>query len=446
VQRFESHEHRDIGDAAGATGELDIDLGGRKLTHAEMIALAGDFFGSLQQIKDLAKSDEGKAKLRWTVWFAFHEGAEPPLDGTAKQEIRDRYFKLAGDNITHFGAGGTAKESYRTYHELALELAFFSGASVNPTKWEDARLHEAFGHHYLTDLFSAGHVRTPRQAIEEWYGGQPNFANSITILVDYMATFVLDEIYREAKVDHPVMADPDSGKVSKEFTGFTGWMAGVFDTEPIDLVKTKIREMGGAALEAFSLADIVSLAFHDQDNKGLLVVSDADATGKLVPGGYRWQAKGDGHLGESPDTLAMVTAAVKASMDELGVARAAGVQASGGQSLPDAKLKAAFVASSALHPPFGAEKYIPREDTTDKASTNAPMGWKWGDMNDVMYNAVDAAVKGKIAYTLNDKAPSEPMHKSGYHLHVDKAVASLAKHLQSEGIRALEAALGVNAR
>ena len=61
IQRFASDEHRDLGVAASGGATLDIDLGdGDKLTYGEMVALAGDYFGSLDELRRLADSPAGE--------------------------------------------------------------------------------------------------------------------------------------------------------------------------------------------------------------------------------------------------------------------------------------------------------------------------------------------------------------------------------------------------
>jgi len=131
VQPFNTPEHRQIGQAsAWGDSKSDIDLGGGdKLSYAEIVAL-GDYFGSFEEIRDLARTADGLDKLRWTRWFAFREGSEPPLDEGMKKEIRDRYYKLAAGNVAHFSAGGDALATYRQYHGSAMKLAFRSGATL----------------------------------------------------------------------------------------------------------------------------------------------------------------------------------------------------------------------------------------------------------------------------------------------------------------------------
>ena len=59
--------------------------------------------------------------------------------------------------------------AYGVGHSIALEIAKSAGqikdASKRKEQLRDAYFHEAFAAHYLTDLFSSGHVRAPRRKL-----------------------------------------------------------------------------------------------------------------------------------------------------------------------------------------------------------------------------------------------------------------------------------------
>lgn len=67
-----------------------------------------------------------------------------------------RYLKLAATNWDHFGANALA--AYKAGHTAALQAA-------GQGNWSQAYAMEAFACHFLTDLFSAGHLRTPRKSL-----------------------------------------------------------------------------------------------------------------------------------------------------------------------------------------------------------------------------------------------------------------------------------------
>lgn len=66
------------------------------------------------------------------------------------------YLQLAAVNWDHFGAGALA--CYNAGHARALQSAALGNYNL-------AYMQEAFALHFLTDLFSAGHLRTPRKAL-----------------------------------------------------------------------------------------------------------------------------------------------------------------------------------------------------------------------------------------------------------------------------------------
>lgn len=75
-----------------------------------------------------------------------------------------RYGELAYTNHNHFGI--LARREYNRYHDLALNRAYEAGKSKISEALVDAFEIEAMGTHYLSDLFSAGHVRVPRTQLQ----------------------------------------------------------------------------------------------------------------------------------------------------------------------------------------------------------------------------------------------------------------------------------------
>lgn len=69
---------------------------------------------------------------------------------------KGRYLQLAATNWDHFGSHAVA--TYRAGHACALQ------AAANGD-YQRAYFLEAFACHFLTDLFSAGHLRTPRKTL-----------------------------------------------------------------------------------------------------------------------------------------------------------------------------------------------------------------------------------------------------------------------------------------
>jgi len=425
IQRFGSDEHRDIGNAASGGATLDLDIGdaAHPFAYGELVALAGDYFESIAQIREFAQpgNPEGQAQIRWARFDKLHAGDPGAISQAVKDAVKDRYYRLAANNMSHFSAGGTARNEYEHVHQEALGLAFTSGATGNAANWSDAMATEAFSNHYLTDMFAGGHVRTPRNEMKEWY--QARYPDSIDRIVSYMAIFLKDRLKGYGNIPWYWSDDAVVGKI-----------------------QPKIRELGGTALASFSLGDIVALAFHNHDNAGLKVISDVDPSGNPVSGGYHWTDVGDGHLAASPITQQMVGAAVRTSLQDLTLARETGQQAAAGRCVPPEQLEAGLRTFIASVQPFAAEKYIPREDTS---ADNAQMDWHWGALDPVLHDAVNEAVKGEIVSVLRGQHPADmvlnwrgdPDPTGSNHLEVGRAFVELCNHLAGGGIATLEEAM-----
>ncbi|MFJ4196762.1 phospholipase [Pseudomonas sp. NPDC089534] len=74
-----------------------------------------------------------------------------------------RYLKLAANNADHFAEW--ARAAYIAGHTVALQTAAAAHAGQDERQLERAYAMNAFADHYLTDLFSAGHLRVPRKAM-----------------------------------------------------------------------------------------------------------------------------------------------------------------------------------------------------------------------------------------------------------------------------------------
>ena len=420
LQRFGSAEHEQLGTAGakkamgGILTEIDIGTDDKPeyLPYGQMVALAGDYFESVDEMRYLTVTQDGRDQIRYARYVALG-GTEPAVAGYVKQAVMDRYFTLAAKNISHFSAGGTARNSYEVYHRQALDQAFHAGMGrvMFGDAWNAALTTEAFGNHYLTDMFSAGHVRTPREDIKNWYTAK--YPDSINKFVTYMGTHMKAYL----KGEHPIA----------NFAGFVPSEGSLENT---------IRQIGGTALNAFSLGDIVSLGFHNRDNtQGLQVISDVDAAGIPVPGGFKWTGMGDSNLSKSPITRDMAVAAVAASLKDLIIMKDAGEAVKHGKATASYDIKAAYENALRKVTPFAAERYIPRAATTG----NVTMTWQWGSFNAEMRKAVDEAIKDDVASTLSDKAKEQTDSNK------KAALEDFAAHLKAEGIKAIEAALGVTA-
>ncbi|OGT60114.1 MAG: hypothetical protein A3E85_03410 [Gammaproteobacteria bacterium RIFCSPHIGHO2_12_FULL_45_12] len=91
-----------------------------------------------------------------------------------------RYLQLSKEDFDHFGQH--ALLAYQTGHAAALETATLAAKTKDNVTLSLAYAMNAFASHFLTDQFSSGHLRVPRQALFEQVS--PSVIGSI--LVNYM--------------------------------------------------------------------------------------------------------------------------------------------------------------------------------------------------------------------------------------------------------------------
>jgi len=126
---------------------------------------------------------------------------------------------------------------------------------------------------------------------------------------------------------------------------------------------------------------------------------------------------------------------------------------------PSSSQKAAAIKQALGTPPFAARLFVPKADPTPGKniplppvkSGRSPLEWRWGQLGSVAYEAVDVAIKGKIAdglfYHLGDVPDPVVATKLKLRISGTRHVYRLfIEHLRKEGIRALELAVGRKAR
>ncbi|MCF4988094.1 phospholipase, partial [Pseudomonas gessardii] len=220
--RFEGGEHTAIGDDTqlrfvqgapsipGAQVQLHLP-NGLALTYGQIISLGGDFYGipgqpisdgaspaervqrftaAFNSLATLPASREEAGKILAVmqkeinaVKQAIQEGKQPheaydALGDTLSEEWNritgggsvvsamvplGRYLKLAADNADHFGEW--ALSAYLAGHTAALQQAVVAHQSGSGQQLELAYAMNSFADHFLTDLFSAGHLRVPRKQL-----------------------------------------------------------------------------------------------------------------------------------------------------------------------------------------------------------------------------------------------------------------------------------------
>jgi hypothetical protein len=204
-----SGEHVLLGDQVGLPGvpqgskfKISGDL---SATYGQLLALAGDFIG-IPTAPICQGATESERQRRFQQAFgqiandpqeistilgmindevvalnnAIRSGSTPSdaykQFGIARElefnrVTKGRYLDLAAKNFDHFGDGAVA--AYRAGHAAALKIAELAGKGALsqpgvPWKLENAYIPNAFADHYLSDLFSAGHLRTDRVKLHNW--------------------------------------------------------------------------------------------------------------------------------------------------------------------------------------------------------------------------------------------------------------------------------------
>lgn len=220
-ERFDSYEHLSIGDNITLTlsteqitaSQYPFTLpNGLQLTYGQIVALGGDFYGIPS--KPISDGDTPEARVQrfqqafatlannagavnevpkifdilqteiTAVDNAIRDGQEPhvaydqlgnSLSYKWGRVTWGRYLFLANTNWDHFGQH--AVSAYIAGHTAALAQAVAAGRSRDEKGLELAYAMNAFADHYLSDLFSAGHLRTPRKELYDSAIGVSTIAN-----------------------------------------------------------------------------------------------------------------------------------------------------------------------------------------------------------------------------------------------------------------------------
>jgi hypothetical protein len=388
VQCFGSQEHQSLGDTA--TGTAHYEVGGAandsfQLSHGDIVALSGDYFlagpgttaaGGRGQQDDLfylagRAGNRGQApgtrdEVIWTLKLIrgndarFASGgpwASYVFSDAVKAAVNERYQRLAAANTTHFAAPrgrdasgqpsaspeGSAGSSYRSTHEAALRMAFQAGQRHEPI--DRAMAMEAAAQHYLTDSFSAGHVRTPIGDLREYWGTKyPLFWYNLR---------------HKMALDTAVRLNAQSNNL----TTALGTVNQMYNA-----ISQQIEGMA-ASLPAVTLGDLLAKVFHDRDN----------AEGVDIQGGGRiW---GDDNL-DNPDprnqTRALAQAAVRDGNADVQTAHRLGGQAAAGSTTPDDQMLAQVRTATATGTRYLAETRMPVPATSE-----APQNWRAGSLDEL---------------------------------------------------------------
>jgi len=233
----ESAEHAWIGDqitltfpqGAKRAAEVAMKTGGSlELTYGQLIALGGDFYGVVG--KPISLADDPK-KVFLAAWDSLVRSEQETLSilsvmveeiaalaaakeaglepSSAYQKLGDtlsarwnqitggglpgnswlpfgRYLNLAAENFDHFTHD--AVKAYKAGHAVALAVAQDAGKNADEGGLQLAYAMNAFADHFMTDLFSAGHMRVPRKELYDMVlTPMPGFSGSLgSYLTRYM--------------------------------------------------------------------------------------------------------------------------------------------------------------------------------------------------------------------------------------------------------------------
>jgi hypothetical protein len=414
------NEHRDIGDTA-AGGAL-VNLGGDSpeerfwLGYGDVMALSGDYFSP--QPSDPDRHADGDALLADDLFgLARIPGADGTKPGTrdeivcalkvmtidedfidprfesggefadfdfrcrgssspVERRVRDRYLMLAATNDDHFvtpggithkrhpGSAtpfGSAVLAYRHLHQAAVEQACRLGRSRGDLSQAMAR--EAAAQHFLTDAFTAGHMRTPVARIRRyWHSRYPNFWENLQRRVASDTATTLREL---------------------------AWA----------LRRLPVRFLHDSTLSALkqrtsrypelSLGDFLARLFHDWDNSHGLTID----TGGVV--------FGDGHVHQGA-TRKLALTAVRAGIDDIEVAYDLG--AAGTRLTGQPLYRTVRTITGAPADEFVAETRIPRPSLA-----NPRQNWRATDIETLW----DTSIVGSTATTVGE-ALGDMLHPEGY--------------------------------
>jgi hypothetical protein len=405
-------EHRDIGDTA--YGGALVNVGGDSaqerfwVSYGDVMALSGDYFtpqppalthgdriadgdalvaddlfglarvpgadgtrtGSRDEIVCALKVmtiDEGFVDPRFEpggefAGFDFRcRGSSSPVE----RRVRDRYLMLAATNDDHFVTpGGITHErypggptpfgsavlAYRRFHQLALEQACLLGRSGGDLSQAMAR--EAAAQHFLTDAFTAGHMRTPVASIRRYWGSRyPAFWENLQHRVAADTATALRELAWALR------------RLPARF---------VHDSTLAALTRRTSR------YPELSVGDFLARLFHDWDNSHGLAID----TGGVV--------FGDGHVNQGV-TRELALGAVRAGIDDVEVAFELGAAGAGVTGEP--LYRTVRAVTGARGDTFLGETKIPRP-----AAANPRQNWRAPDIETLW----DTPIVGSAATTVGE--------------------------------------------
>lgn len=371
---YDSGEHA----LAGADQYQSLPVGqspGVRFSYGELLAM-GDLYKDAQEMQDASVGELTKLKElidRSTRYYAGKQAghADESLDVSHTDwdgATGKRYRRLADDNYEHFAPDtlfGTAttrnhKNAWEHYHGLAIEEAQRLGllpqnqnVSYIP---ESALVINAFGDHFLTDAFAAGHLVNKAVLIDRF---QRNFYSSPGKLNSAAQKFF-----------ERVAEKSFTGEVKRRFEVLEERRTRCFKHWNIDTTNAFRKLLVGIAEQApDAVSNIAAKTIHDHLNEhGIEVTNGAGHT--------PWHLTGDGHV--TRETLDVMKAAVD-------------------QSIANINDPAILVSNIDLHPFFERVwKYTPRLTPASQAEVKRLLG-VYTDPNSTVLSDAAAKLIGKAS-------------------------------------------------
>jgi hypothetical protein len=282
-------------------------------SYGQIISMAADLYTNVQELIHAPAAELNKVKELVERSTLYYQGgkADKSLDvSNAKWDevTNKRYLKLAEENFEHFSpnlyvtspaqAGalpqhGDHYSAWKRHHHDAILEAQKLGKGV--AFKETALVINAFGDHYLTDAFAAGHLINKNEMV---YQFKANFYKG-------------KELNSAAKDFFAKVAElAFTGDVRKKFSDLETykpviwwWHPNIDTTNAFRKLLLQIAEQRPDAV-----ANLAVKGLHDYLNKwGVQVTNDA--------GDPPWKVTGDGFL--NADTLAVAKKAVQQSVDNI---------------------------------------------------------------------------------------------------------------------------------
>ncbi len=415
LQCFEGGEHKHLGDVG--FGGAPITVGKVTATPGLFTALQGDLYGGSWKDLELDCTEHPDKILKFKEifdkeWAQQKDGKQVDDDGPLTLNSmgdRARYLHYASENFAHFSE--QTKQSDATFKNLEqLDPQYANDLEAARPKYganiaEFLRLHMdaaqrafAFGKqgqpidvpvamdagacHFLTDAFSSGHMRAPRQPVVDYY--DPFWQAQGLKYVNSKVDVLPDSVDLVKAMEHLGGAMALGGELLPEGMHPNISLAGIKGS-----LKGSLGGVSNKVMKGWSgvLSGFVTKSMHDADNKGGLDVHNAQGS---------WHATGDNHMSESPDNMAMATKCVQAVSDHLRKIYAAGVgsgkSSTAGKAGPPqggASAQGQGGSDATAIPYFPLSPILSLIPIVDNSSKNAALPeWRWDKADQSFRDAV----------------------------------------------------------